>query len=161
MIELKIVTPDGWPEWRRLRLEALRDAPHAFGSTLADWQGEGDTEQRWRNRLMSVEFNVTARVGGMSAGMASGHRQQDGIELISMWVAPFARGTGVGDRLVGAVVDWARREGASRVLLSVKADNRPAMRLYGRHAFVDAGPSPESDPGATPERLMIRSLREA
>lgn len=159
MIELKRISPDDWPQWRRLRLEALREAPHAFGSTLADWQGEGDTEPRWRNRLMSVELNVIAYVGGIPAGMASGHRQQDGVELISMWVAPFARGTGVGDRLVGVVVDWALREGARQVLLSVKADNRPALRLYGRHGFMDAGPSPESDPGATPERRMIRSLR--
>lgn len=161
MIELKMVSPEDWLLWRQLRLEALREAPHAYGSTLADWQGEGDTEQRWRNRLISVDLNVIAQVDGMPAGMASGHRKQDDVELASMWVAPFARGTGVGDRLVGSVVDWAQRMEARRVLLSVKANNLSAVRLYSRHAFMDAGPSPESEPGATPERLMIRSLRDS
>lgn len=46
-----MLTPDDWPIWRELRLAALAEAPQAFGSRLADWQGEGDREERWRDRL--------------------------------------------------------------------------------------------------------------
>lgn len=51
VIELRVLTPDHWPAWRELRLAALAEAPYAFGSRLADWQGDRDREQRWRDRL--------------------------------------------------------------------------------------------------------------
>ena len=51
MIDILVLTPDDWPTWRELRLAALAEAPGAFGSRLADWQGDGDREQRWRDRL--------------------------------------------------------------------------------------------------------------
>ena len=51
MVELWVVTPEAWRTWRELRLAALAEAPYAFTSRLADWQGEGDREDRWRERL--------------------------------------------------------------------------------------------------------------
>jgi ribosomal protein S18 acetylase RimI-like enzyme len=155
-LTVKVLTPDDWRLWRRLRLDALREAPYAFGATLAYWQGEGDVEQRWRDRLTAVAFNVAAMVGGEPVGMVSGARtdRTDETELISMWVAPAARGRGVGDRLVAAVVDWSRSLPASRVTLSVVTDNGPAIALYRRHGFKDAGGSPDG-PG---ERLMVCEL---
>lgn len=157
VVDLVILTPDDWRLWRELRLEALREAPAAFGSTLADWQGAGDQEARWRQRLTSVPFNVVARSGGKPAGMVSGLRSGENAELISLWVAPCARGQGVGDRLILAVVDWARAAGAPRVVLSVKQGNEPAAHLYRRHGFVEAGRSPESEPGS-PEDMFVKSL---
>ena len=58
MIETLVVEPDDWRMWRALRLAALTDAPGAFGSTLAEWSGTGDTEQRWRARLGDVALNL-------------------------------------------------------------------------------------------------------
>ncbi len=46
---------------------------------------------------------------------------------------------------------WAHAEqGGAPVVLSVKTPNEPAIQLYQRHGFTDAGPSPD-DPS---ERLM-------
>lgn len=157
MIEIQLLAADDWRLWRELRLEALREAPAAFGSSLADWQGEGDQEARWRQRLTSVPFNVVAWSDGKPAGMVSGLWSGEGAELISLWVAPFARGQGVGDRLIRAVVEWAGAAGAPRVALSVRAGNKPAIRLYRRHGFVEAGLSPESEPGS-PEDMFVKSL---
>lgn len=128
-------------------------APAAFGSALAEWSGTGDTEQRWRGRLAGVALNLILIWGSKPAGMISaiapdGERP---AELISLWVAPAARGRGVGDEAVRQVLTWVRREyPASRVVLSVKVDNDHAIRLYRRHGFVDAGVSPED----RDERLM-------
>ena len=72
MAELKTLTPDDWTIWRELRLEALREAPEAFGSRLSDWQGDGDREERWRQRLTAVPLNVVAIDNGQSVGMISG-----------------------------------------------------------------------------------------
>jgi RimJ/RimL family protein N-acetyltransferase len=141
VIVLRELSAEDWADWRELRLAALREAPHAFGAKLADWQGAGDTEHRWRHRLDGGSLNLLAAFDGTPAGMAGGMPpDRDGtVELISMWIAPFARGRGVGDALVTAVVQWAEEQGARRVALRVFTDNRHAANLYLRHGFLDRG----------------------
>jgi ribosomal protein S18 acetylase RimI-like enzyme len=157
-IDVQVIGADHWQLWRNLRLEALREAPYAFSSTLAQWQGEGDTEMRWRARLSTVQFNVVAYVNGNAAGIVSGAAvDQDGTsELISMWVAPFARGHGVGDALVAAVVQWARGQHAANIALAVYDSNEHARGLYRRHGFVDAGAFGST--GGVFERRMVLRL---
>ena len=142
VIDMVLLGCDDWRLWRDLRLAALAEAPAAFGSTLADWSGPGDTEERWHARLAGVALNIVCTWNGEPAGMVSATTPGgDGaIELISMWVAPFARGHGVGDAAVRRVLAWAQIElGRSPVVLSVTANNDPAIRLYQRHGFVDVG----------------------
>jgi hypothetical protein len=43
-IHLRKIGVDDWQLWRELRLKVLTEAPYAFGSKLADWLGQGDTE---------------------------------------------------------------------------------------------------------------------
>jgi [ribosomal protein S18]-alanine N-acetyltransferase len=47
--------------------------------------------------------------------------------------------TGVGDRLVRALLEEATRRGVNRVLLEVREDNVAAQRLYGRNGFTSMG----------------------
>ncbi len=96
---------------------------------------------RWHARLSMVPFNVVADFNGTAAGMVSATAPNEDrtIELISMWVAPFARGHGVGDSLVTAVIEWARGQRAARIALAVVESNERAVALYRRHRFVDAG----------------------
>ena len=56
-----------------------------------------------------------------------------------MWVAPEARGQGVGAALVAAVEGWARGKGYVRMGLGVTSTNEPAIRLYTRMGFIDLG----------------------
>ena len=163
VIDLRVLTPDDWPAWRELRLAALAEAPQAFGSRLADWQGEGDREQRWRDRLgIPGSFNVIAVLNGQPAGMASGVPAEDSAgaaELISMWVSPAARGRGVGDRLVRAVEDWARQAGAWVLKLAVTEGNDNAIALYRRCGFADTGELGDLMPdGVRREHVMAKSL---
>jgi ribosomal protein S18 acetylase RimI-like enzyme len=151
VIEVQVLQPDDWPLWRQLRLEALAESAAAFHSTLAQWTGDGDAEERWRARLSDVPLNIVLRSDGAPAGMVSAYvKADDTVELISMWIAPFARGRGVGDAAVRAVLTWANQR---EVVLSVKADNHRAIALYQRHGFVDAGQSPDD----ADERLLRRS----
>lgn len=155
MVDVAVVTAEDWRLWRELRLAALAEAPSAFGSALAEWSGEGDTEARWRARLGDVALNLVLVLDGNLVGMVSALAPGAAgtVELISLWIAPAARGRGIGDEAVRRVVAWASdRHPGSSLVLSVKSENNPACRLYERHGFVDAGPSPE-DPT---ERLMRR-----
>ena len=85
-------------------------------------------------------------VVGMAAG---GDSNATGIAaLTSLWVAPGARGHGIGDRLIQAVVQWAEEAGFSQVLLWVTEGNSHAEALYLRNGFIRTGdvvnePKPE------------------
>ncbi len=137
------MTEEEWPTWRSLRLAALAESPTAFGSTLAQWQGDGDTERRWRERLGVVgSHNVVAFVENKPAGMLSGMPDMDDaarIWLMSMWVAPAARGSSVAHSLVHHVVSWAESEGASSARLHVRKQNARAIAFYRRCGFTETG----------------------
>lgn len=142
------VEPDDWRLWRDVRLRALTTDPSAFGSALADWQGDGDTEARWRSRLLGVPINIVAIKAGISAGQVSGTSvdPSGGVsELISMWVDPRFRGRGVGDALIHEVARWTRTSGASSLRLSVRKGNHAAIRVYERHGFAASGRPGDDD----------------
>ena len=155
MVELGVVGADDWPAWRELRLLALEESPDAFGSRLIDWQGARDREEHWRDRLTSVPFNVMAFEGGTPVGMASGVPADESVELISMYVRPQDRGTGVADLLVDAVAGWADERGAVSVVLAVRTSNERAQAFYRRLGFEEVGPA-DAQPGEPPEVVMRR-----
>lgn len=149
MLEIRPLTEDDWQRWRALRLTALATDPDAFGSTLAEWSGPNDREERWRRRLTDSPFSALVELDGVAVGMVGAFPAGDAVELVSLWVDPSARGRGIGEAAVGAVVDFA----AGRdVLLSVRIANAPAIRLYERCGFTTEGASPD-DPR---ERRMRR-----
>ncbi|MFJ5270360.1 GNAT family N-acetyltransferase [Streptomyces sp. NPDC088358] len=162
MLELRALESDDWPLWRELRLTALAEAPHAFGSTLAEWQGSGDREERWRARLsIPGARDLVALLDGLPVGMVSGVPGADpeNVELISLWVSPTARGRGVGDYLIQAVERWGVERGARTLRLSVMPDNRRAFALYERHGLADTGePGDLLSDGVGRERVMAKSL---
>ncbi|MFD6161514.1 GNAT family N-acetyltransferase [Nocardia sp. NPDC060256] len=159
MIGVRVVRSDDWQLWRELRLAALADAPYAFASRLAEWKGDGDREGRWRARLsIPGSCNVIAVLDGRPVGMVSGFPgPQTGVaELGTLWVGRSARGQGIGDCLVQAVEQWAMQLGVDVLLLTVSPDNKPAVALYRRNGFDDAGCS--NDPGR-PQNRMAKVLR--
>ncbi len=62
-----------------------------------------------------------------------------GWHLVSLWAAPCARGHGVADLLVGAVIDHAQAAGAPRVTLWVTRGNARARSFYQRMGFTPTG----------------------
>lgn len=75
-------------------------------------------------------------VGWASMSWWSGHADvPDGYAVSGLTVAPQWRRRGVGDRLLGALLDWAW--GRTDVVRSVvNARNRPSLALHERHGFV-------------------------
>lgn len=158
MVELWLVTPDDWLAWRGLRLAALREAPYAFSSKLADW--EGATEQRWRERLaVPGGHNAIALLAGARVGMVSGlPSDAQTLELIGMWVAPDARRQGVGRALIDGVASWARDAGKQRVRLEVRRGNAAAFELYRASGFRDGD---QAGADTEEEIEMLLSLPQA
>jgi ribosomal protein S18 acetylase RimI-like enzyme len=129
---------------RELRLRALESDPDAFGETLerARTRPEADYTD-WIGSPENGMF-VAADADGSLIGMAVGapapvDDRPRPAALYAMWVAPEARGQGVGGALVDAVEGWARGMGYERIGLGVTSTNEPAIRLYTRLGFVDLG----------------------
>ncbi|MGH3204918.1 MAG: GNAT family N-acetyltransferase [Streptosporangiaceae bacterium] len=156
--------PADWQTLRDIRLEALHDAPAAFGSTYEREAGRG--EAHWHDRIarggtfLAYLPDLGASEPAEPAGLIGGYPEDPvTVELVSMYVRPHARGRGVGEALVAAVIDWAAARQAKSVHLWVTETNAPARALYERCGFALTGerqPLP-SDPGLG-EVAMSRTL---
>jgi ribosomal protein S18 acetylase RimI-like enzyme len=150
--ELVRVWPDDWEAFRDVRLRSLADSPGAFRSRYDDWVAA--SEQRWRSRLTDVPLTLLARAGGDTVGIVSGVPDgEESVELISMWVDPVARGTGVATALIDAVVEWAAEQQRSAYLM-VRSDNARAISAYKRAGFVDRGVPDDWPPDQPAENRM-------
>lgn len=137
-IVVRAVRADGWQTMRDIRLAALQDAPHAFGSS---YQREVNfTEHDWLSRI-SRGANFLAYAGKSApAGIVGAFAPEPGVaELVSMWVHPQARGQGIGHALVEMVLQWAKAADHHRVHLWVTETNHPARRLYQGCGFAVTG----------------------
>ena len=76
-------------------------------------------------------------VGMANGGPAPDHPEAAGV--YGMWVAPEARGQGLGRRLLEAVEGWAREAGYGLIGLGVTTTNEAAIRLYERSGYTDLG----------------------
>ena len=148
-VTVRRIRPDDGPLLKRVRLAALLDTPSAFAKTHAEESTYTDGE--WTRRATEWSagdegLTAFAELDGEIVGLVGGHRPTPGqTELVSMWVDPAARGNGIGQALIDAVVAWADGE---PVELWVTHGNDPAIALYERAGFAvtdDVQPLP-SDP---------------
>jgi GNAT superfamily N-acetyltransferase len=132
---------EDWQALRDIRLEALRDAPSAFGSTYEREVVRG--ESQWRDRISrggTFLAYLPELTAPEPAGLIGGYQEDPvTVELVSMYVRPRARGRGVGEALVAAVIGWARDHNAAQVHLWVTETNAPARALYDRCGFALTG----------------------
>ena len=133
--------PDAWERVRGVRLRALQDASDAFLTTVEEARAK--PAEVWRQQLGSTAAaTFLATVDGCDVGMAVGaphHADPGEAGLYGVWVAPEARGRGVGAALLRAVTDWARERGYARIRLDVGDHNGQASRLYESFGFDPTG----------------------
>lgn len=136
-VQVRRLRPEEWPHLKTLRLAALAEAPHAFGSTLE--HEEAFSDARWEEVARSTIFIAVS--DGELVGMAAGHQHDvpGAIRVWGMWVRPDRRRLGLGRALLQAIVGWALKEKADRIRLGVSESNRPAHELYRSQGFIPTG----------------------
>jgi GNAT superfamily N-acetyltransferase len=136
MVNIERLGEEEWDVYRDVRLASLEEAPAAFGSRLATERDR--TEAEWRDRLKH-RTQFVAREEGRPVGTVGCLAETEGsIELVSMWVAPPVRGTGVADLLVDVVAE-SRDRRCKTIVAWVSEGNERAERLYVRHGFARTG----------------------
>jgi RimJ/RimL family protein N-acetyltransferase len=170
---IRILTANDAAAYQALRLRGLRESPEAFGST---YEGEVDTPlEQIAERLShgaagdDVIFGAFEDDGGALVGLA-GVRRGTSLKtrhragVWGMYVAPEARGRGVGHALVSALIAHARsQEGVDRLVLGVESGNEAARALYHAVGFVTYGMEPQAyklDGRYWDSEMMTLDLRE-
>ena len=136
------------PRLRALRLQALAEAPEAFGSTLS--REETYSEEVWQQRAanaaagassVTVVAELADRWVGMATGLALEVDASAPIEpiLVGMFVDSGVRRLGIGEALVESIKSWASSHGHQRIHLWVVCSNAPALALYRRCGFQASG----------------------
>ena len=140
MLTVCRVEPSLWQVQRGVRLAMLLDTPLAYGSTFArevDFPDELWVE-RMQHSAAWLAFEGEQPVGAVTMFHAPDQPEDEAL-LVAMWVASHARGRGVADRLVEALLDHARQTGLRRVTLDVADGNARAIGFYERTGFTRTG----------------------
>lgn len=82
---------------------------------------------------------VGVEVDGILAGYAGLWFDGDDAQVMTIGTATAHQGRGLGAVMLAALVARAREIGAASVLLEVRVDNDPALRLYERAGFTRLG----------------------
>lgn len=135
-ITVREATESDFDEWFALleRVAAERDGILAEPPVERDPRRAGF--ERFLNDpdwVMLIALREGAHIGSLSVQIARG------LAEIGMLVAPEARGTGVGSKLMTACVNWCRAKGAHKIALTLWPHNAAARALYEKFGFVEEG----------------------
>jgi len=144
MPEIIPITAEITHLYKEVRLHALQDTPLAFGSTYARESQLSDAD--WRQRSLSLngerKIGFLAIEAGQPCGLVACFRDDQDLTratIISMWVAPSHRRTGLSWMLLDAVREWANSLGIAELNLMVTNPNHTAISFYQRYGFVKTG----------------------
>ena len=169
-IELRLLGNGDLDRYRRLRLEALRAEPTAFGSS---YEVEASAKaDKYRDRLTGSPENYVlgAWDGEQLVGIGGFVRETapKRLHIGSIWgvyVTSSLRGRGLGRRLLATMVERARDlPGLEHVLLSVTSENAAALALYRSLGFEAWGTEPAAlkvDGVDYDETHMLLRLKES
>ncbi|MGO4807287.1 N-acetyltransferase family protein [Arthrobacter sp. 2MCAF15] len=143
---------DEWQKLRSIRLEMLADTPTAYVESLESARAQ--SEEQWQDRAAAMagpdSVSLVADDGRdgsplralmrVVAKLPTDMARPRQAMLISVYVAPEHRGSGLADAMLRQAVDAAAEELGARLLqLGVHQDNGRAQRFYLRHGFADTG----------------------
>jgi RimJ/RimL family protein N-acetyltransferase len=147
-ITLRLLETNDLDRYRRLRLEAVRAEPTAFGSSYeTEIAARAD---KYRDRLTGSAENYVlgAFTDDQLAGMVgfvreTAPRRAHVASVWGLYVAPRWRGGGIGRTLLAGVIERARAlPGLEHVLITVVSNNPAARKLYESLGFTVWGIEP-------------------
>lgn len=158
-VSIRTIAGDEWRLWRSLRLRAVEESPDAFRSTLPQESAEAD--EWWQELIRRAADHphgllLVAEVDSDTVGMMFGRIDDSGelLDVGAMWVEPDFRRKGIGRKLIGEALEWARTSGARRAELWVATGN-VAEGLYESIDFAFTG---EEEPLRHGSDVIVRRM---
>jgi ribosomal protein S18 acetylase RimI-like enzyme len=146
--EVRRIRASEWRQYRRLRLEALKDSPLAFVEQYEESSERPD--EFWRDRVEGgasgdasstfVAVHAGRFIGKATCLVEAEITEYVSAHIVGVYVTPEWRGQGVAEELVTAAIRWAREAPrADRIRLYVMETNDRAVAFYRRIGFVPTG----------------------
>lgn len=166
LITIRPLVASDWDAWWALRLNALREHPDAFGQDVNEAIATGEATNRARfvdggirdpNRIVGAFTGDGALVGVCGIVRHDRPKTRHRMDIWGMYVAPPARGSGVGRRLAEAAIEHARQsDDVLQIHLTVASHNESARALYSQLGFMPYGREPRSM--RLPDRFVDEEL---
>ena len=147
-MEVRRLMPEDAATYRALRLRALKEHPDAFTSSFEDEDKRSVEDAAKRLANAHAKFwgawdgdRLVGMVGLEREPRAKGHHK---AHVAGMYVASESAGAGAGRRVLEALVQGAKSEGITLLVLTVTEGNDRAKRLYESFGFRSFGVEPKA-----------------
>ena len=141
------LVPEDAEQWRELRLEALKNAPSAFLESYDDASKrslEEYAEGIGRSTIFAWRAEDGTLAGSLIFWLDRGSQQKHRGNAGAMYVRPAFRGKGIASALIEAVIEQAKKRGATQLHLGAETTNKAAVALYQKHGFEIYGTDPNT-----------------
>ena len=161
--DVRRLSHDGAAIFYKIRLEALRAHPDAYGSGAADWEHRSLPEiaRFLKNGNVFGLFDRGALAGIASLIPESGLHQRHLGMVYSVYLSGKVRGTGAFDVLMDEIETCARELGLLQLILHAGHHNTRAIRAYKRAGYGITGTIPRAlcvNGAFFDEAVMVKAL---
>jgi phosphinothricin acetyltransferase len=133
VLSIEPMTPDDWPDVRRIYSEGIATGDATLEREAPDW-GHFDRSHPTECRFVARD-DSGAIVGWTALGGYSARKVYSGVAWESVYVAQGARGAGVGRALLAGLLDASETAGYWTLLAGVLAENAASLALHERVGF--------------------------
>jgi L-amino acid N-acyltransferase YncA len=125
------MTPDDWPDVRRIYEEGLATGVGSFETDVPSWE-QWDAARLPHSRLVAREQAV---LGWVALSPVSQRSCYAGVAEVGIYVAAAVRGRGIGRALLREVVESAEAHGIWTLQGATIAENAASLALQARCGF--------------------------
>jgi L-amino acid N-acyltransferase YncA len=129
-ITVRELRPDDWPAVRQIYLDGIR-------SGLASFETEAPSWEAWdaKNVYRVVAESFDGVLGWAAASRVSPRWCYRGVIESSVYVAPEARGRGVGRTLMHELIERSERDGVWTIEAGIFPENEASLKLHQALGF--------------------------
>lgn len=133
---LDVMQPADWPQVRAIYLEGISTGNATFETDAPEWDRFDAGHLRFGR---FVARNGDEVLGWVALSPVSNRCVYGGVAEISVYVAPSARGAGVGRALMQRVIEDSEQNGIWTLQAGIMAENTASIALHKRCGFREVG----------------------